>query len=216
MRFTRSRDDPDLARSADRRPRWEGKHDDADRLGHAPRRKALVDDAVAEQPPQAHRHRGRRQCRHAVLQPAQSARALQRARHAEMPAHLQAHARPLPLLGHGAHLLLHRRRTRQAGTTRSAATPPRRRWRRNGARGATRTNRNDWYQNGHDSFLVEAAKYGLGRRDLAANVNWFSKVVVADDGAHGARCERRPRQALPSSCASRWTRSSSSTPARIR
>ncbi len=44
-------------------------------------------------------------------------------------------------------------------------------------------NRNDWQQNGHDSFLVEAAKYGLGRRDLPANVNWFSKVVVADDGA---------------------------------
>lgn len=44
-------------------------------------------------------------------------------------------------------------------------------------------NRNDWQQNGYDSFLVEAAKYGLGRRDLAANVNWFSKVVVADDGA---------------------------------
>jgi uncharacterized protein len=31
--------------------------------------------------------------------------------------------------------------------------------------------------------LVEAGKYGLGRRDLAANVNWFSKVAVADDGA---------------------------------
>jgi urea carboxylase-associated protein 2 len=45
------------------------------------------------------------------------------------------------------------------------------------------TARNDWQQNGHDSFLVEAAKYGLGRRDLAANINWFSKVVVADDGA---------------------------------
>jgi uncharacterized protein len=29
---------------------------------------------------------------------------------------------------------------------------------------------------------VEAAKYGLGRRDLSANVNWFSKVAVADDG----------------------------------
>jgi uncharacterized protein len=43
--------------------------------------------------------------------------------------------------------------------------------------------RNDWQQNGHDSFLVEAAKYGLGRRDLPANVNWFSKVVVAEDGA---------------------------------
>ena len=45
------------------------------------------------------------------------------------------------------------------------------------------TEGNDWQQNGHDSFLVEAAKYGLGRRDLSANVNWFSKVVVADDGA---------------------------------
>ncbi len=43
--------------------------------------------------------------------------------------------------------------------------------------------RNDWHQNGRDSFLVEGAKYGLGRRDLPANVNWFSKVVVADDGA---------------------------------
>lgn len=53
------------------------------------------------------------------------------------------------------------------------------------------TARNDWTQNGHDSFLVEAAKYGMGRRDLAANVNWFSKVTVGDDGglhfdaAHG-------------------------------
>ena len=43
--------------------------------------------------------------------------------------------------------------------------------------------RNDWHQNGHDSFLVEAAKYGLSRRDLASNVNWFSRVVVADDGS---------------------------------
>ena len=43
--------------------------------------------------------------------------------------------------------------------------------------------RNDWTQNGYDAFLVEGGKYGLGRRDLAANVNWFSKVSVADDGA---------------------------------
>jgi uncharacterized protein len=43
--------------------------------------------------------------------------------------------------------------------------------------------RNDWTQNGRDAFLVEAAKYGLGRRDLAANVNWFSKVGVANDGS---------------------------------
>jgi len=44
------------------------------------------------------------------------------------------------------------------------------------------THRNDWQQNGHDSFLVEAAKYGLGRRDLAANVNWFAKVSIDDGG----------------------------------
>ncbi len=42
--------------------------------------------------------------------------------------------------------------------------------------------RNGWKQNGHDSFLVELAKYGLGPADLGANVNWFSKVVVDDDG----------------------------------
>jgi urea carboxylase-associated protein 2 len=43
--------------------------------------------------------------------------------------------------------------------------------------------RNDWTQNGHDSFLVEAAKYGMGRRDLAANVNWFSRVRTEEDGS---------------------------------
>lgn len=45
------------------------------------------------------------------------------------------------------------------------------------------THRNDWHQNGRDSFLVEAAKYGLSRRDLAANVNWFSKVTTDAAGA---------------------------------
>ncbi len=44
------------------------------------------------------------------------------------------------------------------------------------------THRNDWQQNGHDSFLVEAAKYGMSRRDLAANVNWFSKVAIDAGG----------------------------------
>jgi len=44
------------------------------------------------------------------------------------------------------------------------------------------THRNDWQQNGRDSFLVEAAKYGLSRRDLAANVNWFSKVATDATG----------------------------------
>ena len=43
--------------------------------------------------------------------------------------------------------------------------------------------RNDYYRNGRDSFLVELGKYGLGRRDFAANVNWFSRVDAAEDGA---------------------------------
>lgn len=42
--------------------------------------------------------------------------------------------------------------------------------------------RNDWYQNGYNSFLIELAKHGLGKRDMAANVNFFSKVEVNDDG----------------------------------
>lgn len=42
--------------------------------------------------------------------------------------------------------------------------------------------RNDWYLNGHDSFLVELAKYGMNERDLAANLNLFSKVAVDGSG----------------------------------
>lgn len=43
--------------------------------------------------------------------------------------------------------------------------------------------RNDWHQNGYDAFLVELEKYGLGRADMAANINWFSKVTVDSHGA---------------------------------
>ena len=41
---------------------------------------------------------------------------------------------------------------------------------------------NQWHQNGYDAFLVELAKYGLGRADMAANINWFSKVTVDASG----------------------------------
>ncbi|MBU3021601.1 urea amidolyase associated protein UAAP1 [Aestuariibacter sp. A3R04] len=44
------------------------------------------------------------------------------------------------------------------------------------------TTRNLWNQNGHDAFLTELAKYGLGEADMAANINWFSKVSVDDAG----------------------------------
>jgi urea carboxylase-associated protein 2 len=43
--------------------------------------------------------------------------------------------------------------------------------------------RNMWKQNGYDAFLVELAKYGLNGRDMAANVNWFSRVDVDEQGA---------------------------------
>ncbi len=42
--------------------------------------------------------------------------------------------------------------------------------------------RNGWTLNGRDSFLVEAGKYGMGKRDLMGNINWFSKVAVDEDG----------------------------------
>ncbi len=43
--------------------------------------------------------------------------------------------------------------------------------------------RNDWHQDGVTSFLVELAKVGLGKKDMAANVNFFSRVNVDEDGA---------------------------------
>lgn len=42
--------------------------------------------------------------------------------------------------------------------------------------------RNGWKQNGYDALLVEVAKYGLGKRDLAANINLFSKVYTDKAG----------------------------------
>lgn len=42
--------------------------------------------------------------------------------------------------------------------------------------------RNEWNQNGYNSFLVELAKYGLGKKDMAANLNLFSAVGVDDEG----------------------------------
>jgi hypothetical protein len=43
--------------------------------------------------------------------------------------------------------------------------------------------RNACHRNARDSFLMELAKWGLGRRDLAANVNFFSKVIADESGA---------------------------------
>ncbi len=42
--------------------------------------------------------------------------------------------------------------------------------------------RNDFYRNARDNFLVELSKHGLGLADIVANVNFFSKVTVDDEG----------------------------------
>ena len=42
------------------------------------------------------------------------------------------------------------------------------------------------YQHGcRENFLAEAARHGLGRRDLVSNLNWFMNVPVEPDGALG-------------------------------
>lgn len=42
--------------------------------------------------------------------------------------------------------------------------------------------RNDWTLSGEHCFEVELAKYGLGPRDLAANLNLFSRVSTDEPG----------------------------------
>jgi urea carboxylase-associated protein 2 len=54
------------------------------------------------------------------------------------------------------------------------------------------THRNEMHRNGHDSFLIELGKWGLGKRDVVANVNLFSKV--APDAAGALRFDTAHRQ----------------------
>jgi uncharacterized protein len=42
--------------------------------------------------------------------------------------------------------------------------------------------RNEMYRNARDSFLIELGKWGLGKRDIVPNVNFFSKVSADDTG----------------------------------
>jgi urea carboxylase-associated protein 2 len=43
--------------------------------------------------------------------------------------------------------------------------------------------RNEFQRNAHDSFLVELGKWGMGQPDVVPNLNLFSKVTAAADGA---------------------------------
>lgn len=42
--------------------------------------------------------------------------------------------------------------------------------------------RNEFHRNARDAFLIELAKWGLGKRDLVPNLNLFSKVVADSVG----------------------------------
>lgn len=42
--------------------------------------------------------------------------------------------------------------------------------------------RNGMYRSGRDGLLIEIGKYGLGQRDLVPPVNFFSKVMVDEEG----------------------------------
>ena len=81
---------------------------------------------------------------------------------------------PHPLLDHRGHLRLARHALRRLRTRRwsARATAPR----------ASRNSATTTIKNGYDSLLNELGKYGLGKRDLVANINFFSKVVADDAG----------------------------------
>jgi urea carboxylase-associated protein 2 len=52
--------------------------------------------------------------------------------------------------------------------------------------------RNDWHRNTRDNFLVELGKYGLGKRDIVPNVNFFTKVVSDAEGNLSWASEKKP------------------------
>ena len=60
---------------------------------------------------------------------------------------------------------------------------------------AYQRHRNAMHRNGRDGLLVELTKWGLGHRDIHANLNLFSKVVADEAGALGFEtAHRRPGQ----------------------
>jgi urea carboxylase-associated protein 2 len=48
--------------------------------------------------------------------------------------------------------------------------------------GPYQTLRNAFHRNARDNLLVELGKHGLAKRDVVANVNFFARVGVGDDG----------------------------------
>jgi uncharacterized protein YcgI (DUF1989 family) len=66
--------------------------------------------------------------------------------------------------------------------TRSPATPQPKWSPPNTGPSSYQQERNDFHKNARNQFLIELGKWGLGKADLVANVNFFSKVAVDNDG----------------------------------
>jgi urea carboxylase-associated protein 2 len=49
-------------------------------------------------------------------------------------------------------------------------------------RGTYQALRNDFIRDTRSNFLIELGKYGLGKRDIVPNVNFFVKVIADDEG----------------------------------
>ena len=58
--------------------------------------------------------------------------------------------------------------------------------------GSYQEKRNDFYRNGRDNFLVEMGKWGMGKKDLVPNVNFFSKISISEDGTLRYHAEHSP------------------------
>jgi uncharacterized protein YcgI (DUF1989 family) len=60
---------------------------------------------------------------------------------------------------------------------------------------AYQSHRNRMYRSGQDGLLIELHKWGLGRRDMNGNVNFFSKVTANAQGQlQFDRSHRQPGQ----------------------
>ena len=53
--------------------------------------------------------------------------------------------------------------------------------------------RNSFYKDARTSFLIELNKWGLGKKDLVPNINWFSQVV-ADEAGNISIPEEEPKE----------------------
>lgn len=58
--------------------------------------------------------------------------------------------------------------------------------------GSYQSLRNEFYRNTRDNFLIELGKYGLGKRDIVPNVNFFTKIVADEAGKLAWVSDKKP------------------------